>query len=126
MISIKPWNIYRQVLWLVGVLGLLLLWAALLLAFVLQGGFGPGKPTSPPGLAELFGAILFSIPGIYYIVVAHRAWTRRLWRIGLVIHGLTFAIFIATGAPSGIPVVLVWAVAWIVFARRNTFTDTPV
>ena len=123
MSSVKPWNIYRQVLWLVGVLGLLLLWAALLLAFFLRGGFGPGSQTSPPGLAELFGVLLFSIPGIYYIVVAHRVWTRRLWRAGLVIHGLMFAIFIAIGAPSGIPVVLIWAVAWIVFAKRNTFAE---
>jgi hypothetical protein len=38
--SVKPWNIYRQVLWLVGVLGLLLLWLALLIAFMLQGVLG--------------------------------------------------------------------------------------
>src|SRR5213593_544585 len=75
---IKPWSNHRQVLWAIGVFGLLLLAAGLLMAWFLQGGFGPGKQTSSTGLADIFGTILFSIPCIYYIVVAHRPWTRKL------------------------------------------------
>src|SRR6266550_3236476 len=121
---IKPWSIHRQILWLVGVLDLLLLWLGLFAAFMLQGGFGPGSHTSPPGLADLLGVTLCSSLGAYYIVVAHRVWTRRLWRVGLAVHGLVLVYLIASGALSGIPVVLVWAAAWIIYARRNIFAKT--
>src|SRR5437764_13260358 len=51
---IKPWSLHRQLLWLIGVLGLVLLWLGLFAAFLLQGGFGPGKQGSPPGFTALF------------------------------------------------------------------------
>src|SRR5437867_440140 len=121
---IKPWSIHRQILWLVGVLGLLLLWFGLFVGFVLQGGFGPGSHTSPPGLADLVGVTLCSVLGVYYIVVARGVWTRRLWRVGLAVHGLVFVYLIASGLRSAIPLVLVWATAWIIYARRNTFANT--
>jgi hypothetical protein len=118
---IKPWSIHRQVLWLVGVLGLLLLWFGLFVAFILQGGFGPGSHTSPPGLADLVFVTLCSVLGVYYIVVAHRVWTRRLWTVGLAVHGLVIVYLIASGVAAGIPLVLIWAAAWGIYARRNTF-----
>ncbi len=124
--SVKPWSIYRQVLWLVGALGLLLLWLGLFAAFMLHAGFGPGKQISPPGLTDLFDVICCSALGTYYIVVAHRVWTRRLWRAGLVIHGLLAVFLIASGALSAIPMLVVWAVAWIVYAGRNTFAAHPL
>ena len=120
---VKPWSIYRQVLWLVGVLGLLLLWFGLFVAFMLQGGFGPGSQTSPPGLSDLVAAVVCSFLGVYYLVVAHRDWTRRLWRVGLTIHGLVFVYLVASGALSGIPLVLIGATAWIVYATRNRFAE---
>lgn len=122
--SVKPWSIYRQVLWLVGLLGLLLLWGGLFMAFVLHGGFGPGKQTSPPKFVDLVSVTVCSSLGVYYLAVAHRVWTRKLWRIGLVIHGVVVAFLICGGASSAIPVVLIWSVAWIVYARRNTIGET--
>ena len=122
--SVKPWSIHRQILWLVGVAGLLLLWFGLSAAFMLQGGFGPGSHTSPPGLADLLGVTLCSSLGVYCVVVAHRVWTRKLWRVGLAVHGLILVYLLANGALSGIPLVLVWAAAWINYVRRNIHAKT--
>jgi hypothetical protein len=121
---IKPWSIYRQVLWLMGALGLLLLWFGFLVAVMLQGGFGPGSHTSPPSLADLVAVTMCSVLGAYYIVVAHRRWTRRLWRVGLAVHGLVVVYLIINGAFFGILLVLIWAAAWSIYAQRNTFEKT--
>jgi hypothetical protein len=120
---VKPWSIHRQILWLKGALGLLLLWMGLIAAFVLQGGFGPGSNTSPPGLADLVLVILCSVIGVHYILVAYRTWTRRLWRTGLALHGIVIIYFVANGELAGIPLILAWAIAWVVYARRNAFVE---
>jgi len=122
--SIKPWSTCRQVLWLVAVLGLLFLWGGLFLAFMFRGGFGPGNQTSPPGLIHLVGVTVCSSLGVYYLLVAHRVWTRSLLRVGLVIHGGVVAFLIAGGVASAIPAILIWALVWIVYAKRNPIAET--
>ncbi len=77
---VKPWSNHRQVLWAIGVFSLLLLAFGLFMVWFLQGGFDSGKQKSPPGLADLFGTLLLGIPCVYYIVVAHRAWSRKIQR----------------------------------------------
>jgi len=91
---VRPWSIHRQILWLIGAFGLVVLWLGLFAAFMLQGGFGPGEQTSPPGFAALFGVIFLSACCIYYIAVARRAWTRRLMWIGIAVHGATFVFLL--------------------------------
>jgi hypothetical protein len=126
---VKPWSNHRQVLWAIGAFGLLLLAFGLLIAWFLQGGFGPGKQTSPPGLADLFGTLLLSIPCVYYIVVAHRAWTRKLWVIGVVIHSLMLIALVAAllqyrgGSLVALPFFLIGPVTWILYAKRSTFSE---
>ena len=120
---IKPWSLHRQLLWLIGVLGLVLLWLGLFAAFMLQGGFGPGKQGSPPGFTALFCVISLSACCAYYIAVAHRAWTRRLFRMGVAIHGVTAVILLVSGGLAGLAFAALWSAAWIIYARRNTFVE---
>jgi hypothetical protein len=127
--SLKPWSNHRQVLWAVGALGLLLSAFGLFLAWFLQGGFGPGRHTSPPGLIDLCATLLLSIPYVYYIVVAHRAWTRKLWVIGVAIHSLLLIGVVATllqhrgGSLVAPPLLLIGPVTWMLYAKRNTFSE---
>lgn len=129
--SIKPWSNHRQVLWAIGAFDLLLLAFTLFMAWFLQGGFGPGKQTSPPGLPDLFGAVLLGIPFAYYLVVAHRASSRRLWIIGIIIHSILltaflFALVVSSGGVLiALPFLLVAPVTWFLYAKRNTFSETP-
>jgi hypothetical protein len=128
---VKPWSNNRQFLWAIGVLGLVLVTFGLGLAFLLQGGFGPGSRTSPPGVAELGGGVLLSIPCVYYVVVAHRPWTRKLWFIGVIIHCVMLLAFLISilqsrgGSIVLLPVLLVGPVTWILYAKRNTFSENP-
>jgi hypothetical protein len=127
--SVKPWSNHRQFLWAIGALGLLLLAFGLFITWFLQGGFGPGKHTSPPGLADLFATVLLSIPCVYYIVVAHRAWTRKLWVIGVVIHSVMLIGVVVTllqysgGSLAALPFLLIGPVTWMFYAKRNTFSE---
>jgi hypothetical protein len=128
--GIKPWSNHRQVLWALGVFGLIFLAFVLLMVWLLQGGFGPGKETSPPGLADFFGTVLLSVPCVYYIVVAHLAWTRKLWIIGVVIHSLVLIIILVMavlahhgGSFAALPFLLGGPVAWILYAKRNTLSE---
>src|SRR5258705_11071877 len=127
---IKPVSNHRQVLWALGVLGLVFLALALCLAFLLQGGFGAGSKASPPGLPEFFGAVLLAIPCIYYIIVARSAWTRKLWAIGVVMHLflVVLAVFALPASPDSslaiLPFLLVGPATWIPYAKRNAFSET--
>ena len=125
----KPWSNHQQVLWALGVLGLICLALAVCLPFLLQGGFGPGSNTPSPGLPELFGAALLAVPCLYYIIVARSAWTRKLWAIGVVIHLflVVFAVFTLVASRGGsfiiLPFFLAGPVAWILYAKRNKFSE---
>ena len=90
---IKPWSNHRQILWAIGVFGLLF-WAFGLFMLCTITLLGPGSQSSPPDVADLFGVVLCSVPYIYYIVVAHRAWTRKLWFVGVVIHCLMLILIL--------------------------------
>ncbi len=126
---IKPWSTHRQVLWAVGVFGLIL-WALGVLWALIVGGFGPGKEVPRVGLWDLPGLLLPSIPCVYYIVVAHRPWTRNLWHIGFVMHVLMGILFLASVVSSGgrtfvlLPFLIVGPITWILHGRRNTFAET--
>ena len=127
---IKPWTNHRQVLWAVGVFGLIF-WALAALWVFLVGGFGPGKQVPRAGFTDLLGFIVLSLPCVYYIVVAHRAWTRELWHIGVVMHALMLILFFASVIASGgrtmalLPFLIVGPITWILHARRNILTKTP-
>jgi hypothetical protein len=126
---IKPWSNHHQVVWAIGVLGLLFLVFGLFMAWLLKGGFGPGNQTSPPGITDLFGTVLLGIPFVYYIVVAHRPWTRKLWITGVVIHCVTLIFFILAlmryrgGNLAAPPFLLVGLVTWILYAKRNALSE---
>ena len=126
---VKPWTNHRQVLWAIGGLGLLLLAFGLSMAWFLQGGFGPGKQTSPPGIANWCFGMLLAIPCIYYIIVAHRPWSRKLWITGVIIHAVLLAFFLFAVIASGgtaimaLPFLLVGPITWVLYAKRNTFSE---
>ena len=128
---IKPWSNHRQLLWALGVFGLIFLAFFLFLDWLLQGGFGPGVSPRPPGLPEVFGALLFAIPCIYYIAVAHHAWTRKLWIIGIVIHSLFLLFLVVAFIGSGgrglvlLPVFFVGPLTWFGYAKRNKLSENP-
>src|SRR5262245_44793856 len=90
----SPRRNHRWILCVVGTGGLLFLWFSLSVAWFLQGGFGPGSNPPPTGPADLFITLLLSIPCTFYIVLANRAWTRRMRLAGFIIHGLTIVILI--------------------------------
>ena len=121
--SVKPWSLHRQILWLMGVLGLMLLLLGLFIAFMLQGGFGPGKQTSPPGFSALFDALFLSGCCIYYIAVARSVWTRRLFWIGVAVHGTTVIFLLANGGLAALSFAMLWSSAWIIYASRNKFIE---
>src|SRR6266567_714067 len=120
---IKPWSNHRQVLWALGVFSLIFLALALGLIFLIQGGFGPGSKPAAPRFPEFFGAILLAIPCVYYIVVAHRAWSRKLWVVGIVIHLflLVFLLFTLVASHGAslivLPFLLVGPVTWYLHAK---------
>lgn len=126
---VKPWSNHRQVLWAIGALGLLLVVSGQLMSWFLQGGFGPGKQTSPPGFADLCVGILLGMPCIYYLIVAHRPWSRKLWIVGVTIHSVLVALFLyaavnSSGAAAvALPFVLSGPVTWLLYARRNSFSE---
>src|SRR5438445_10947286 len=93
---INPCSNHRQILWAVGVVCLILIALALCVTFFLQGGFGPGSKTSAPGFPEFLGIPLLAVPFVYYVVVAHRPWTRKLWLVGVVIHLLLLVFLLFT------------------------------
>ena len=126
--SIKPWSTQRQVLWALGVFGLVFWILAVLWALVI-GGFGPGKQVPRAGLADLPWLCLPTVPCFYYIVVAHRVWTRRLWRAGAVMHVLMIIVFVASVALTRgdtlvlLPFLLIGPLTWILHAKRNPLTE---
>lgn len=127
----KPWSNQRQILWALGAFGLLFLAFSLFVAWIFHGGFGPGSNTSPPGLVDLLVTLLLSVPCIYYIVVAHRAWSRKLWVVGLAIHSMLFILMLSllltggVGALIMIPFFLAGPIAWLVYAKRNASSPEP-
>src|SRR5512140_3603420 len=120
---IKPWSLHRQLLWLMGVVGLVLLWLGWFAAFMLQGGFGPGTQSSPPGFTAFICVVFLSACCAYYIAVARRAWTRRLFWMGVAVHGITAIILLVGGGWAALPFAALWSAAWIIYARRNTFVE---
>jgi hypothetical protein len=126
---IRPWSKHRQILWALGVFGLLVLVCSLAVAWVLRGGFGPGARTSPPDLADLLGTALLAVPCVYYIVVPQRVWTRKLWATGIIIHLLVLLLLVAVvlagrgRSLTALPFLLGGTVAWILYARRNAFSQ---
>jgi hypothetical protein len=111
------------------VFGLVVLACSLGMAWVLRGGFGPGSRTSPPDLTDLIGTALLAVPCLYYIVVARRIWTRKLWVTGVVAHLLVLVLIVAVvlggrgRSLTALPFLLGGPVAWILYARRNTFSQ---
>jgi len=73
-----PWSNHRQVLWAVGVLGLLFLAFAFLVGWFLQGGFDPDLKHLRDVSALIF-ELIPAAPCVYYIVVAHGVWNRTMW-----------------------------------------------
>ena len=125
---LRPWSTHRPILWAIGGGSLFLLWFALFFDWFLQGGFGPGSQGSPPGLVDLLSAVLLSIPCIYYIVVAHRAWRWKLWLAGIAMHALAFAILLVALSQDAFASILALpllagTLAWVLYAKRNTFTE---
>ncbi len=107
---------------------MLLLGCSLGVAWVLQGGFGPGAHTTPPDLVDALGAALLALPCVYYVIVARRVWTRKLWVAGVVIHLFVLLVILAVAvvgrAGSLAPVLFLLGgfTAWILYAKRNTFS----
>jgi hypothetical protein len=125
----KPWRNGRQILLALGLLGLFVLLGSLGVAWVLQGGFGPGSRTSPPDRVDLLGTSLLAVPCVYYILVAQRVWTRRLCVTGIVIHLLVLLFIVALllaghgRSLTALPFLLGGPVCWVFHARRNTFSE---
>ena len=115
---IRPWTSHRHILCALAIFGLVVLVYSLGMAWVLQGGFGPGAHTSPPDLADLVGTGLLAVPCVYYIVVAQRVWTRKLWVAGIVIHLLVLVLIVAVvlggrgRSLAALPFLLGGPVAW--------------
>jgi hypothetical protein len=127
-IHVKPWSKHCQILWALGVFGLLVLACSLGIAWVLQGGFEPGAHTSSPDLVDVFGTALLAVPCVYYIIVPQRVWTRRLWATGIVIHVLVLVVILAVALAgrgrslAPLPFLLGGPVAWILYAKWNAFS----
>ena len=124
----RPWSTHRQILWVLGVFGLIVLLCSLAMAWLLRGGIGPGSRTTPPGLIDILGAALLAAPCVYYILVAQRVWTRQLWATGIVIHLLVVILIVAVVVAGherslmALPFLLGGPVAWILYARRNALS----
>ncbi len=124
----KDWSTDRQILWWTGVFGLLML-VLVFTAWFVRGV--PGQPSARPTLADALATTPIGIPCLYYIVVAERAWTRKLWNAGIVIHCATLILvlnwLLQYGGMTCVvwPVILVGPPAWTVFALRHKFSEGP-
>lgn len=124
--AIKPWSPHRQVLWAVGVFGLIF-WGLAVLFTLAVGGFGPGSEIPRASFRDLPVLLLPSAPCIYYIVVAHRVWSRVLGYIGAVMHAIMLILLLVMIVGSGervlalLPFLIVGPIAWILHARSNGF-----
>ena len=130
-----PWSNHRQVIWLIGVLGL----GFFALACVMDQFFGgldvDGRVTPPPrGFIDwLFGGVWVAL-STYYIVLAHRGWSRHMWVIGVAVHSLYLAAIVlllallGTGTWAGsfvsALILLAGPTAWALYARRKKFSST--
>ena len=122
----KDWSKDRQFLWWAGVFGLLML--ALLFTVWLVRRIS-GQLITGPTLADAWATVPIGIPCVYYIVVAERAWTRRLWIAGIVIHCAMIILVVnwllQCGGMTCVvwPVILIGPPAWTVFALRHRFSE---
>ncbi len=104
-------------LWFTGVFGLVMLVVAFTAGF-LRGGPGPT-------MADAFSAVPMGIPCGYYILVAERAWTRKLWIAGVVLHCAMLILVIHSLLQYGViscvvwPVILLGPPSWTVYALRH-------
>ncbi len=108
-------------LWGTGVFGLSLL-ALLFIAWFVRG-------VSGPTMTDALAILPIGIPCVYYITVAERTWTRKLWHAGIVIHCALLVLVISWLLQYGgitcvvWPVILIGPPAWTVFALRHKFSD---
>ncbi len=108
--------------WGTGVFGLAIL-ALLFTAWLVRGVRGPT-------LADVLATLPIGVPCVYYLIVAERSWTRKLWHAGIVIHFTTMAFVVYSllkfGGISCVlwPVILVGPPAWTLFALRHKFDST--
>ncbi len=122
---LKDWSKDRQILWGTGVFGLVML-VVLFTAWFVRGG--PGHQTTGPTVADALTTVPIGIPCLYYILVAERAWTRKLWIAGVVIHCAMLVLVINwllqyDGMTCVVwPVILIGPPTWTVYALRHDFS----
>ena len=112
----------RQILWGTGLFGLLML-VLLFTAWFLRAA--PAGTTGPT-LADALATVQIGALCIYYIIVAGRTWTRKLWYAGVMIHGTLLVMVINSLVQYGgiscivLPVILVGPPTWTVYALRSS------
>jgi hypothetical protein len=119
-----PWSNHRQLLWLVGVLGLVAASAGSVIHW-LFAGFQIGGP--PPGshLEDwIFLIVVGNVSG-YYIALAHWGWSRRLWLVGVVVHSIFLLMLLVGllltrgGGAVALPLLLAGPTIWVLYMRRQ-------
>jgi hypothetical protein len=120
----KPWSNHRQILWASGVLGLILLGFSCLAHLFLGDGFKPGGPPSRGRPEEWLCVPAIAAAFIYYVVVAHSIWSRKLRTTGTALHAmlpvpLAFWPQVGLSAVFALPLLFIGTLVWVVYAAIN-------
>ena len=113
----------RKALRALGFVGLLG-WPVLSFVFWVLHDWKPGGAKGGPSLFQgLFCAVCLEAVSAYYIAVAAVAWSRRLSRLGAVLHAALFVAVITLisftdGGFVILPVIFVGPVLWMLYAKR--------
>jgi hypothetical protein len=123
-----PWSNLRQVLWAIGVFGLVLLILGCGFDLLIGGGFSIGGPTPPRELGNWILVAAIAVTFVYYIVAARRQWSHTLYGVGLFMHSvLALAVlwwlWFHIAGLLAIPFLLIGPLTWFAYAHQNNAHD---
>jgi hypothetical protein len=124
----KPWSNLRQVLWAIGVFGLVLLALGCGFDLFIGGGFSIGRPLPPRQVGNWILVAAIAATFVYYIIAAQRQWSHTVYGVGLFVHSI-FALVVLfwlcfhIAGLLAVPFLLIGPLTWFAYAHQNNPHD---